>query len=175
MAWRLNEMVARGVIDNRQKGKVLGTLWLIGQESAIRLELDGNCADDLAGCLVEFVNHRPRPDDSIGRFRDQVGAAGTITASRKVPTLPPDVRVEELNREMIEQLGWSNSLYLEWFSKFNGRVVVELVDPVVRVSEPAWRFTADEKAEKQKLAEQGAGLVHMVRLDEPYGAKTQPE
>jgi hypothetical protein len=175
MAWRLNQMVTRGVIDNRQKGKVLGTLWLIGQESAIRLELDGNCADDLAGCLVEFVNHEPRPDHSIGRFRDQVGAAGTITASRKVRTLPPDVRVEELNREMIEQLGWSNSLYLEWFSKFNGRVVVELVDPEVRVSEPAWSFTADEKAEKQKLAEQGAGLVHMVRLDEPYGDAEKPD
>ena len=42
-----------------------------------------------------------------------MGAAGTITASRKVRTLPPDVRVEELNREMIEQLGWSNSLYLD--------------------------------------------------------------
>ena len=162
-------MVARGVIDNRQKGKVLGTLWLIGQESAIRLELDGNCDDDLAGCLVEFVNHKPRPDHSIGRFRDQVGAAGTITASRKVRTLPPDVRVEELNREMIEQFGWSNSLYLEWFGKFNGRVVVELVDPEVCVSEPAWSFTADEKAERQKLAEQGAGFVHMVRLDELHG------
>ena len=143
MAWRLNQMVTRGVIDNRQKGKVLGTLWLIGQESAIRLELDGNCDDDLAGCLVEFVNHKPQPDHSIGRFRDQVGAAGTITASRKVRTLPLDVRVEDLNREIIEQLGWSNSLYLEWFSKFNGRVVVEFVDPEVRVSEPAWSFTAD--------------------------------
>jgi hypothetical protein len=175
MAWRLNQMVTRGVIDNRQKGKVLGTLWLIGQESAIRLELDGNCDDDLAGCLVEFVNHKPQPDHSIGRFSDQVGAAGTITASRKVRTLPPDVRVEELNREMIEQLGWSNSLYLEWFSKFNGRVVVELVDPEVRVSEPAWSFTADEKAERQKLAEQGAGLVHMVRADELYGDTEKPD
>src|SRR5260370_2235742 len=169
MAWRLNQMVTRGVIDNRQKGKVIGTLWLIGQESAIGLELDGNCDDDLAGCLVEFINHKPRPDHSIGGFRDQVGAAGTITAARKVRTLPPNVRVEELNREMIEQLGWSTSLYLEWFSKFNGRVVVELVDPEVRVSQPAWSFTADEKAEKQKLAEQGAGLVHMVRVDELFG------
>jgi hypothetical protein len=175
MAWRLNEAVTRGVIDNRQKGKVIGTLWLIGQESAIRLELDGNCDDDLAGCLVEFVNHKLRPDHSIGRFRDQVGAAGTITASRKVRTLPPDVRVEELNREMIEQFGWSNSLYLEWFSKFNGRVVVELVDPEVRVSEPAWSFTADEKAERQKLAEQGAGFVHMVRVDEPCGDAEKPD
>jgi hypothetical protein len=75
MAWRLNEMVTQGVIDNRQKGKVIGMLWLIGQESAVRLELDGNCAGDLAGCLVEFVNHNPRPDPSIGRFRDQVGTA----------------------------------------------------------------------------------------------------
>jgi hypothetical protein len=174
MAWRLNEMVTRGVIDNRQKGKVTGTLWLIGQESAVRLELDGNCDDDLAGCLVEFVNHKPQPDPSIGRFRDQVGAAGTITASRKVRTLPPDVRVEELNREMIEQFGWSNSLYLEWFSNFNGRVVVELVDPEVRISEPAWSFTAEEKAERQKLAEQGAGFVHMVRLDELCSETEKP-
>jgi hypothetical protein len=166
MAWRLNEMVTRGVIDNRKKGKVTGTLWLIGQEPAIRLELDGNCDDDLAGCLVEFVNHKPRPDPSIGQFRDQVGAAGAITASRKVRTLPPDVPAEELSREMIERLGWSNSLYLEWFSNFNGRVVVELVDPEIRVSEPTWSFAADEKAERRKLAEEGEGFVHMIKLDE---------
>jgi hypothetical protein len=175
MAWRLNEMVTRGVIDNRQKGKVTGTLWLDGQEAAIRLELDGDCDDDLAGCLLEFVNHNPRPDHSVGRFRDQVGAAGTITASRKVRTLPSDVRVEELNREMIEQLGWSNSLYLEWFSKFNGRVVVELVDPEVRVSEPAWSFTAEEKAEREKLAEQGSGFVHMVKVNELQGDTEKPD
>lgn len=175
MAWRLNEMVTRGVIDNRQKGKIVGMLWLIGQDSAIRLELDGNCDDDLAGCLVEFVNHKPRPDPSIGRFRDQLGAAGTITASRKVRTLPPDVRVEELHRQMIEQFGWSNSLYLEWFSKFNRRVVVELVDPEVRVSEPAWSFTADEKTERQRLAEEGAGFVHMVKLDELSGDAEKPD
>src|SRR4029077_4996193 len=87
----------------------------------------------------------------------------------------PDVGVEELNRATIEQFGWSNSLYLEWFGKFNGRVVVELVDPEVRVSEPAWSFTADEKAERQKLAEQGGGLVHMVRVDEPYGDAEKPD
>lgn len=174
MAWRLNEMVTQGVIDNRQKGKVTGMLWLIEQESAVRLELDGNCADDLAGCLVEFVNHNPRPDPSIGRFRDQVGTAGMITASRKVRTLPPDVRVEELTREMIEQCGWSNSLYLEWFGNFNGRVVIELVDPEIRVSEPAWSFTAEEKAEREKLAEEGAGFVHMVRMDELCSDTEQP-
>src|SRR5258707_14164420 len=100
MAWRLNQMVTRGVIDNRQKGKVLGTLWLIGQESAIRLELDGNCDDDLAGCLVEFINHKPRPDHSIGGFRYQVGAAGTIRSSRKVRTWPRGVRGGGLNRGM---------------------------------------------------------------------------
>jgi hypothetical protein len=175
MAWRLNEVVTRGMIDNRQKGKVTGTLWLIEQESAIRLELDGNCDDDLAGCLVEFVNHKPRPDPSIARLRDQVGAAGTITASRKVRTLPADVRVEELSREMIERLGWSNSLYLEWFSNFNGRVVVELVDLEIRVSEPAWSFNADEKRERQRRAEEGAGFVHMVKVDEHSSDAEKPD
>jgi hypothetical protein len=175
MAWRLNEVVTRGMIDNRQKGKVTGTLWLIGQEPAIRLELDGNCDDDLAGCLVEFVNHKPRPDPSIARLRDQVGAAGTITASRKVRTLPADVRVEELNREMIERLGWSNSLYLEWFSNFNGRVVVELVDLEIRVSEPAWSFNADEKRERQRRPEEGAAFVHMVKVDELSSDAEKPD
>jgi hypothetical protein len=175
MAWRLNEVVTRGMIDNRQKGKVTGTLWLIEQESAIRLELDGNCDDDLAGCLVEFVNHKPRPDPSIARLRDQVGAAGTITASRKVRTLPADVRVEELNREMIERLGWSNSLYLEWFSNFNGRVVVELVDLEIRVSEPAWSFNADEKRERQRRPEEGAAFVHMVKVDELSSDAEKPD
>jgi hypothetical protein len=92
-----------------------------------------------------------------------------------VRTLPADVRVEELNREMIERLGWSNSLYLEWFSNFNGRVVVELVDPEIRVSEPAWSFNADEKRQRQRLAEEGAGFVHMIRADELSSDTEKPD
>ena len=166
MAWRLNEMVARGVIDNREKGKVTGALWLTGREVPIRLELDGNCEDDLAGCLVEFTNRRTQPATSAGRFRDQVGATGTITASRKVRTLPPDVQLQDLTREMIERAGWSNSLYLEWFSQSNGRVVVELVDPQLRVSGPSWAFTEEEKAQKQEMREQYTGFVHKIELPE---------
>jgi hypothetical protein len=169
MAWRLNQMVVRGVLDNREKGKVTGALWLTGHESPVRLELEGNCEDDLAGCLVEFNNRTPRPDPSIGKFCDQVGTVGNITASRKVRAIPPDVRVEELTREFVERAGWSNSLYLEWFSDINGRVVVELLDPEIRISEPVWAFTTDEKAEQQKPSEISGGFIHMFRVDDGGG------
>jgi hypothetical protein len=164
MAWRLNQMVVRGMLDNREKGRVTGAIWLAGHESPVRLELEGNCEDDLAGCLVEFTDHTPQVDPSIGKFCDQVGTAGNITASRKVRAIPPDVRVEEVTREFIERAGWSNSLYLEWFSNLNGRVVVELLDPEIRISEPAWAFTPEERAEQQ--SGQSAGFIHMFRVDE---------
>jgi hypothetical protein len=169
MAWRLNQMVVRGVLDNREKGKVTGALWLTGHESPVRLELEGNCEDDLAGSLVEFSNRTPRPDPSIGKFCDQVGTAGNITASRKVRAIPADVRVEELTREFVESAGWSNSLYLEWFSDINGRVVIELLDPEIRISEPVWAFTPEEKAERQEQSELSGGFIHMFRVDDGGG------
>jgi hypothetical protein len=46
----------------------------------------------------------------------------------------------------------ANSLYLEWYSKLNGRVVIESADYRLEISEPAWRFTADELAERARRA-----------------------
>jgi hypothetical protein len=174
MAWRLNEMVARGVIDNREKGKVTGAIWLTGREVPIRLELDGNCEDDLAGCLVEFINRGTRPATSVGPFPDQVGATGTITASRKVRALSSDAQLEDLTREMIERAGWSNSLYLEWFSQSNGRVVVELVEPELRVSVPSWAFSEEEKEQRPAARERYTGFVHKVELPEIRGGDGKP-
>ena len=169
MAWRLNRVVLRGVLDNRVKGKVTGAIWLTGHESPVRLDLEGTCDDDLAGCLVEFTNHNLKPGPSVGKFCDQVGTAGNITASRRLRAIPPDFPAENLTREVIERAGWSNSLYLEWFSDFNGRVVVELLDPEIRISEPAWVFTAEEKAKREKPSEQSAGFIRMITLDETGG------
>ena len=36
MAWRIDEQVIRGEIDNRTPGKVRGQLWLVGRDEPIR-------------------------------------------------------------------------------------------------------------------------------------------
>jgi hypothetical protein len=46
----------------------------------------------------------------------------------------------------------ANSLYLEWFSEANGRVVIESADYELTVSAPEWRMTPEEEAERAKQA-----------------------
>jgi len=113
MALRLNEMVVRGMIDNREKGKVSGELWLAGQGAPIGFELVGNCDRDLAGRLVEFTNRKPEPTSWLRMLTDQVGEAGTITAARKVRVIPEDIRLEDLTQEHLKHLDWTSLLYLD--------------------------------------------------------------
>jgi hypothetical protein len=49
----------------------------------------------------------------------------------------------------------ANCLYLEWFSEQNGRVVIESVDYELSISAPEWRLTAEEDAERARLAAAG--------------------
>jgi hypothetical protein len=72
---------------------------------------------------------------------------------------------------MIERAGWSNSLYLEWFSQSNGRVVVELVEPELRVSVPSWAFTEEQKEQRQEVRERYTGFVHKIELPEIRGGQ----
>jgi len=170
MALRLNEMVVRGMIDNREKGKVSGELWLAGQGAPIGFELIGNCDRDLAGRLVEFTNRKPEPTASLRKLPDQVGEAGTITAARKVRVIPEDIRLDDLTQEHFKHLDWTTLLYLEWFSRSDGRIVVEIVDPELRVSEPSWEFAADEETKMQELAAQPpAGFIHTIEITDICG------
>src|SRR5437870_3419169 len=44
----------------------------------------------------------------------------------------------------------ANSVYLEWFSERSGRVVIESADYRLQISEPAWRYTKEEIAERDR-------------------------
>src|SRR5260221_3801618 len=170
MALRLNEMVVRGMIDNREKGKVSGELWLAGQGAPIGFELVGNCDRDLAGRLVEFTNRKPEPTARLRMLTDQVGEAGTITAARKVRVIPEDIRLDDLTQEHLKHLDWISLLYFEWFSRSDGRIVVEIVDPELRVSEPSWEFAADEETEMQEMSAQPpAGFIHTIEITDICG------
>jgi hypothetical protein len=82
----------------------------------------------------------------------------------------PDVSSEELTR--LLQAGrrfpwhWGNSLYLEWFSEANGRVVVESASyQITLVGEAAWEMTeAEEAAQCEANAQALRNFMH--QLDE---------
>lgn len=155
MALRLDTAVIRGEIDNTTRDNVRGTLWLVGYDKPVVLDLLGNAWRDVAGCRLTFINPNPRPQAGIPPLKlKQIGVVGDITASRKVKALQGtdeewvtahvEGRVEELGTE------WRNALYLEWFSTTNGRVVIESADFEISVSEWLWEMDAAEE-EAQKM------------------------
>lgn len=153
MAWRIDETVIRGEIDNRVRGRVTGRIWFVGRAEPVELELKGDCWRDLAGRKLEFANPRPRPGELTGFAPRQAGVVGDITASRKVKV--PEIPLEQIGEYYAAKKPWpwhwGNSLYLEWFSRRNGRVVIETAEFDLRiVGESAWEMTpAEEIGQRQ--------------------------
>ena len=168
MAWRLHEHVLRGKIDNRTRGRVKGEVWLAGVDQPLVLELTGDCAPDLAGCELSFENPNPIPMTTKPPASQQRGPAGDITAARKVRVF--DVPIEEAlamgKRGETPPEHMANSLYLEWFSELNGRVVIESADYRLQISEPAWRYTPEEIAERERrIAEEQTPFAIAITQD----------
>lgn len=130
MAWRLGEHVLRGEVDNRQRGRVTGRVWLMGVETPLSLDLRGDAHPDLAGCALRFINPRPTLWLGAPPARLQRGAVGDITAARKVRVfdVPLAEALATLRAGGAPPEHLANSLYLEWFSDANGRVVIESAD-----------------------------------------------
>jgi hypothetical protein len=166
MAWRLHEHVLRGEIDNRTRGRVAGRIWLAGIEEPLVLDLLGDCHPDLAGCLLHFENPRPIAMTTKSPASQQRGTAGDITASRKVRVF--DIPFEEAYA-MIKAGGtppehMASALYLEWHSDLSGRFVIESAEYRLEISEPAWRFTKDELAERLHRAEDEASNAFAIEI-----------
>jgi hypothetical protein len=168
MAWRIQESVIRGEIDNRIRGSVTGRIWMQGAAAPLQLELKGNACLDLAGCLLKFRNPgKPSAQPHDHQLLSiQRGVIGDLTASRKVRV--PAVSFEEF-------IAWpkegppppervSNALYLEWFSESDGRVVIEAVGWELDLSTPEWRLTPAEN--EQRARDAAAGMAAFLkRLD----------
>ena len=156
MAFRIADHVTQGEIDCRIKGQITGTLTMADSAQPIILKLTGNAHPDMAGCLLTFINKEKTfaiPRDS-GFSTLQEGAAGDMTASRKVrvfdvPTLEA-YDMKKRGEPVPEHM--ANSIYLEWFSQRNGRVVIESVDFEVTLSPPEWRLTPEENLERAQDA-----------------------
>lgn len=145
MAQHLEGIVLRGEIDNRRRGRVTGSIWLVGETDPMLLDLLGDACPDLAGCLLKF---RARGQQPIGKPREAIarmqrGAAGEMTASLRL--MEPSCAYEEMNRIASEggevPLQQVNALYLEWYNEEGQRVVLEATDFELEISEPAWSST----------------------------------
>ncbi len=171
MAWRIDEAVVRGEIDNTVEGRTSGRIWLLGREEPVELDLAGDCWRDLAGSRLVFRNPGPKPQPNTDLSTPQRGVVGDMTASRKNKV--PLVSNEELAalyaaRQEIP-FCWKNTLYLEWFSETNGRVVIETCDFALELSERVWEMD-DDAEEAQKLANMQAMrdfMNQLVRRIEP--------
>lgn len=177
MAFRIHDSVIRGEIDNREKGIVRGRIWVHGRSEPVQLELKGNAHADIAGCLLQFANPlatTPHPSlDSL--HPQQRGTIGDLTASRRVRVfdLPFEEAYAMIKRGERPPEHTANSIYLEWFSEANGRVVIESADYSVDISAPLWRLTPAEDAERAKEAAGGmAGFTH--KLTEAVEAQRHP-
>lgn len=169
MAWRIDEQVIRGEIDNRNKGRVTGRIWIVDRDQPLELDLSGNPWADLAGHKLVFRNPHPKSAPLDNFATRQQGAVGDITASRKVKI--PDCSEEELMKCYEERRPfpwhWANSLYLEWFSQTNGRVVIESGNFELEIdAEPAWMIDAAEE-EEQRIRNAEALTDFMNRLGAP--------
>jgi hypothetical protein len=148
MAWRIEKSVVRGEIDNRIPGRVDGKIWLAGRKAPVVLRLTGNCHKDLAGCKLTFSNPASKLDENITLASDQSGVVGDMTAARKVRIIENfDYLAMKRGKKFPEHL--ANCLYLEWFSRTNGRVVIESTEYEISVSEPAWKMSSDEEVQQQ--------------------------
>ena len=165
MAWRLHEHVLRGEIDNRKRGRVTGCIWLAGVDEPLVLELIGDCHPDLTGCLLRFQNPQPITMTTKPPASRQRGTTGDITSARKVRVF--DIPFDEAYA-MIKAGGtppehMANSLYLEWHSG-SGRIVIESADYQLEVSDPAWRFTAEEIAQRTQDAAKKSSNAFAIEI-----------
>ena len=115
MAFRPTRFLIEGALDNSVPNKVTGWMKFVGIKEKMTLDLEGNFHRDIRGAKIHFTGdaHEDQADaNSEGYFESialhQTGKVGDITAG-----LPPADYI-------------TGSVYIEWYSNENGRVVLEL-------------------------------------------------
>jgi hypothetical protein len=171
MATCLNKAVVRGEIDNTERGRVRGRVWLAGRDEPVELDLEGNAWRDVAGARVTFINPRPRPQRCATTLAAiQRGLVGDITTERQVPCENAEGGRPRRAARGKDSGPWQCALSIEWFSKSDGRVLIESADFEVEITAFAWELDeADEQA--QQLMNQHAmrdWLATIIQRPEPH-------
>lgn len=125
-------LVKRGEIDNTQAGSIKLTLWGADEHRPVQMAMLGDCAQDIAGCLVRFENQAFSSDAADPwEFLEQLAGScqewrsGDITLSCR--------RRESNNRGMC-----INILSVEFFAGSQARLLMESESISYELSVPQW-------------------------------------
>ena len=120
MAFRPTRYLIEGELDNATLGKVTGWMTFAGMKDRVVLDLKGDFHRDIRGTKIKFwgdarENEEGAKEYMEGFWCEQTGKAGDMTAGFE----PADYV--------------KGRCYLEWYSRGNGRVVIELKQSQVKV------------------------------------------
>jgi len=154
MAWRPTEYLLDGELDNTNPGKVTGWMRFAGMKQQVSFDLNGNFHRDIRGAKIRFtgngVENDPRADGYMdGMAIKQIGEVGDITAG-----LPP--------------ADYGTTVYIEWYSEANGRVVIELAQDQLEVIGRPIPACESDPISREKQAQNMAGFL--VELSQAAGA-----
>jgi hypothetical protein len=185
MAWRPSDWVLEGELDNTTPNWTIGWIRLQGRDEPLRLKLLGNCHPDLAGWKFRVVRTDPipawvGPNDYSGIATDQSGTIGDVTADQMLQhyecSSSEFVRLAHAGNRPPTTL--RKALYLEWFSRRNGRVVIQCTRLAVeRLGERAFELTEEQWLEQAKQnAEEMTFFMHQLgdALDTQLGDDGSP-
>jgi hypothetical protein len=150
MAWRPSEYLLEGELDNTTPGKVTGWMRFAGLNNKVTFDLKGNFHRDIRGAKIRLTGPGSQNDVEAEGYMagfccQQVGNVGDITAGR----------------EPRDYLAYP---YIEWYSKENGRVVVEL-DPeqVEVIGRPIPALESDPISREQQAQNMANFLAELSR------------
>ncbi|KAA1257984.1 hypothetical protein LF1_04750 [Rubripirellula obstinata] len=158
MAWRPTDWVVEGELDNTTMNWTIGWVRLRDRDEPLQLKLLGNPYPDLAGWKFRIVRPDPIPDwvgepNYEGIATDQSGTIGDVTADQMLQ------HYECSSQEFVRRMRAGDrppttlrkSLYLEWYSNRNGRVVIQSTRLAVeRVGERSFELTEEQWLEQAK-------------------------
>ena len=157
MAFRPTEYLICGELDNTVQGKVTGWMRFVGIKGKVTFDLEGNFHRDIRGAKIRLIggatDNEPDAEGYMQGFAPhQTGKVGDITAG-----LPPADYI-------------SGSVYVEWYSQLNGRVVLELEqDQLQLLSRPIPACESDpisREEQNRNMTEFLGGLAQELNIPE---------
>mgnify|MGYP003348740184 CR=1 FL=1 len=188
MAYRLADYVLRGEIRNSNRNRVSGWLEVLrasedGDDAPeprlVRLSLVGNLQGELAGREFRFEVRQqdlPSPKPVLDKHfhDDQIGPMGdSVYRMVRVPLIPFEEFYLARKRGESPPEEQRASIYLEWYSQ-NGRVVLELIDPILEFSEQYDQLADPEPEPLPDPDNYGPPSVTAISLDDDGTFRIDP-
>lgn len=115
----------------------------------MRIELEGNFLQDIAGCRVDLHNPCPEADPAVVDALQplQTGNSGIMTGSYRVASLPRRraARSAISSALLMETPGLKNLVFFEWFNEEGQRILIQSWHLHLTVAAPRWGLSRDEE------------------------------